>query len=341
MQAVFKEAINRGCLEQVEQSFRNDHVEQIIQVNTGKSPAKVLEILLTSIKTHDGLHEIEKKMNTADFVNRVKAGHWIISGRTKVGSYPIIWIRGGLVNAGEGGFGSRRSLRQGTQEWYPALRASIYMYEMYVRHRTACKALAEGNALCYDMRGQGYMDGSIAYERVALDLIAKIFPKSMNEKIYVFGMSLAVTKAFAAAGKIGSTMTARKKNFVFLSRPEEAVDIADDKADVPDWVINYSKDAVKVTEYTIWGLSMFTKENNTTRVRHADIFKPKIGTRLIETQVNERYDEQAQNQSSRVMNAENAPIFAPRYSGHNDGPRSRQPALETIFSENEEDWEDE
>lgn len=85
-------------------------------------------------------------------------GHWEISGTDKY-SNPILWVRVGFANAGRGGIGSRRNINSKTQDWYSAVRSTMFMYELYNRQRLLMEEIPSTAVHCFDFRGQGFLDG--------------------------------------------------------------------------------------------------------------------------------------------------------------------------------------
>lgn len=154
LRSLYKAAEEKECLAQMEKCFRKAYVEQVLQGNAKKAAGEVLELLQLSVHTHDKLQAMEQKMCVADFAKRLCAGHWEITG-TESGETPALWMRIGLATSA---FGSRRSLRPGTQEWYAAIRAYVYMYELFIRSRHLRSEVPAVKVICLDMRGQGFLD---------------------------------------------------------------------------------------------------------------------------------------------------------------------------------------
>lgn len=267
---VYSVAREIGILHSIEKNFRNVSVERILEYNETKTAAEVLELLQTSLRVRDVLHDMERKMSVANFVTRLCAGHWEVSGKDKKGN-PILWLRLGLANSA---FGSRRSLRRGTQEWYSAIRATIYVYELFTRIGLGRQDVVPDVVMCFDLRGQGWLDANMAFEREVIDLITKLFPETSSEKFYIFGVSPALSKFFNYICKYAS----RAPRYEFMSaEPEQARRFVQNESDIPSWFLNFSPNSVeRIDANQIWGLDRFLDDDDSNRVSHADIFYPAV-----------------------------------------------------------------
>lgn len=74
LREVYNAARRVDCLSQVEQSFRQEYLELVVQANVSKTTVELLEILQTSMRCRTRLRDMEKKMNVTTFVKRLTAG---------------------------------------------------------------------------------------------------------------------------------------------------------------------------------------------------------------------------------------------------------------------------
>lgn len=266
---VIDEARREGCLLKIEESFRKEYLEQIVSKSDGKSANDVLAMLLASIGVYETLHEYEDKMNRDDFAKRMCSG-WEISGTDKEGR-PVLWVRIGMITAGFDGIAGNRSLRPGTQEWYSAIRSTIYVYELFTRSRILTVTVPEGFVVCFDCRGQGMLDGNFKFASVVRTLMQKLFPEGPAERFYMFGINRAVSVFASDVCKVW----AGHSKFVIMPRPEDASKFMADERDIPDWLLNYTPYPDKcLATNQVWGLDRFMDDDAGNRVRHADIFNP-------------------------------------------------------------------
>lgn len=263
---VYAAAESANCLHQVRQSFRREYAEQVVEAYETKTAEEVMEVFMTSLKTHDTLRVMENKLNIADFTKRLCAGHWEISGRGKNGEH-ILWVRAGLANVK---FGSRRSLRSGTQEWYSAIRAGIYMYELFIRTRLLQYPMPSSAIICYDCRGQGFLDFNCQYEHAYLQLAMKIFPEMMHDRYFVLGLSPAASRVLNAVLNVYS----RKYSITFMSNPEQAMDFVQCESDIPKWLLQFTPHSEKIDSKHVFGLNRITKAEESSRIKHEEIFNP-------------------------------------------------------------------
>lgn len=270
---VLDAAENAGCLPQIQQSFRKDYLEMILQNNENSSATEVLKILVDSMRTYEILHGMEDKMCVTDFAKRICAGYWELSGHDREGR-PMLWVRAGLVTAGFDNFASKRSLRPGTQKWYSALRSAIYVYELFLRNGHLRDILPPGYAICYDLRGQGALDGNLAFIRELSSVITRLFPSSSSDRLYFFGLNQTISLYCNAVQKICGGLFDREQ-CVIMTSPEHAANIIEHECDIPYWLLDFVPYTDKcVAANQIWGMDRFMGSGAATRVMHSDIFNP-------------------------------------------------------------------
>lgn len=113
---------------------------------------------------------------------------------------------------------------------------------------------------------------NLKFERTILNLIGKLFPVVADEKFYVFGLSSALSSIFNAANKF----SARKDKFVFMSRPEQALEFVKEKSDIPAWLLDFKNhsESVCVDPNDIWGIEKIIDPNGANCLSHGDMFNP-------------------------------------------------------------------
>lgn len=268
LEAVYCEAKKSDCLDEVRAQFAKEYLEAVLKSHVESTPCQILQILKTSIRAHSLLHDHERKMSSRTFEQHVTAGFWHVRGKDKSGR-PMLWIRMGLQEAA---FGSKRSLRRGSQEWYSALRAELYMWQVVTR-----KAIMEGSfvgvAGCFDMRGLGWLDWSPKYASEMCKVMFDLFPEC-DEKIYFVGARGSEASMFKIVFGAICRNSNRSQRMVFLSSLEEIYDVIEDASDVPDWYINYSG-VVRphLDKKSLWQYKR-CMDGGRLKIGHAEIFNP-------------------------------------------------------------------
>lgn len=262
------EAKKSNCLEEMERTFSKQFVDVLLKGAQEKSTADVLQCLRDSIEARKVVHSWERKMDTHGFAERACGGFWASKGKDLAGRH-ILWIRSGLLNAS---FGGKSSLRKGTQEWYSALRAEIYMFEVHYRASIADGTFVGATSMV-DMRGQGFLAGNNRlYLLEVMGLINTLFPDlGLAKKTYAFGLSAAATSLLSIATKYFS-----KQSPLQFSSIEAVINMVQDEDGIPRWVNDYAPTAVPHDNATIlWGFEKIMGTGGQSIMQN-DIFNPDV-----------------------------------------------------------------
>lgn len=269
LRALCDVAENSQCRADLERSFDQHYVEAVLSSNPDRSLYELIEILRNSMKSHSALQELEQKMDATNFLMRVTANLWTVSGRDSDGCL-ILWVRAGLMATL---FGSASKLKRDSPGWCAAVRAECYMFEMYYTQAIADSPYA-GSTVVLDYRGQTWFDSNLALQREVLDLTNRVFPWT-GECVHFFGLSRPAAAVIQVAKKMWS---GRSEGWIVHADLGSVRGIVENATDIPGWFFRYNErpepcaDEARLGDY-----KLCVGGGTGVKRMHSNIFKPLPG----------------------------------------------------------------